>query len=100
MRVFVALNLPDAVRRALWDATTELRDGPYPIRWVQPEGLHLTPRQLPWQNCHWHRVEVEPKAGEFHRREVPRGRVVNPYGGVEGQVRTVRDHLRAAHAAP
>ena len=42
MRVFVALNLPDAVRRALWDATTELRDGPYPIRWVRPEGLHLT----------------------------------------------------------
>jgi len=31
--------------------------------------LHLTPRQLPWQSCHWHRVEVEPKAGEFRRRE-------------------------------
>jgi len=42
VRVFVALNLPDAVRRALWDATTELRDGSYPIRWVRPEGLHLT----------------------------------------------------------
>src|SRR5260221_358394 len=27
--------------------------------------LHLTPRVLPWQACHAHRINVEPAAGEF-----------------------------------
>ena len=27
--------------------------------------LHLTPRALPWQACHAHRINVEPVAGEF-----------------------------------
>jgi len=27
--------------------------------------LHLTPRVLPWQACHAHRINVEPVAGEF-----------------------------------
>ena len=42
MRLFVALNLPDVVRRALWEATSALRDRDFPIKWVRPEGLHLT----------------------------------------------------------
>jgi len=40
--LFVALNLPAAVRRALWEATTPLRDMDLPVRWVRPEGIHLT----------------------------------------------------------
>jgi 2'-5' RNA ligase len=40
--LFVALNLPAAVRRALWEAMTPLRDLDLPVRWVRPEGIHLT----------------------------------------------------------
>jgi len=42
VRLFVALNLPDVVRRALWEAASALRDRDFPIKWVRPEGLHLT----------------------------------------------------------
>ena len=31
--------------------------------------LHLTPRVLPWQTVHSHRIGVEPAAGEFDERE-------------------------------
>jgi transglutaminase-like putative cysteine protease len=31
--------------------------------------LHLTPRALPWQTCHAHRISVEPTAGEIAERE-------------------------------
>src|SRR6266566_5084094 len=42
LRVFLALNLPEATRQALWRATAPLRDAGFPIRWVRPEGIHLT----------------------------------------------------------
>lgn len=42
MRLFVALNLPAAVRQALWDAITPVRTLGLPVRWVRPEGIHLT----------------------------------------------------------
>lgn len=42
MRAFVALNLPDATRRALWSAIAPLRDRNFPVKWVRPEGIHLT----------------------------------------------------------
>src|SRR3989442_12572609 len=42
VRLFVALNLPDRVRRALWDAAAPVRDLRLPVRWVSPEGIHLT----------------------------------------------------------
>ena len=42
MRAFVALNLPDATRRALWSATEPLRRRDWPVTWVKPEGIHLT----------------------------------------------------------
>src|SRR3989442_3613750 len=42
VRLFVALNLPDQVRRALWDAAAPVRDLGLPVRWVSPEGIHLT----------------------------------------------------------
>lgn len=42
MRLFLAINLPDAVRSAVWDAAAPLRTQSWPIRWVEPDGLHLT----------------------------------------------------------
>ena len=30
--------------------------------------LHLTPRALPWQECHAHRISVEPGPGEYDTR--------------------------------
>lgn len=42
MRLFIAVNLPQDVRRALWDAVAPLRERRFPVRWVQPEGLHVT----------------------------------------------------------
>ena len=43
MRLFIALNLPDEVRRALYDATAPLREAaPRGVAWLRPEGLHLT----------------------------------------------------------
>ena len=38
----MALNLPDHMRRALWSAIAPLRDRALPIKWVKPEGIHLT----------------------------------------------------------
>jgi RNA 2',3'-cyclic 3'-phosphodiesterase len=42
VRLFIALNFPDPVRRDLWDAIEPLRDAPLPVKWVRPEGIHLT----------------------------------------------------------
>ena len=42
MRLFVALNFPDPIRQALWQATARLRDLGLPVKWVRPEGIHLT----------------------------------------------------------
>jgi 2'-5' RNA ligase len=40
--LFIALNLPPAVRDALWDATTPLRQLGLPVNWVRGEGIHVT----------------------------------------------------------
>ncbi len=42
MRLFVAVNLPAAERRAAWDAATPLREAGLPVKWVAPESLHIT----------------------------------------------------------
>jgi 2'-5' RNA ligase len=42
VRLFVAVNLPDDVRAAVWEAAAPLRALPAPIRWVAPDILHLT----------------------------------------------------------
>lgn len=43
LRLFVAVDLPDDVRRALATAQDELRRaGLGSLRWVRPEGIHLT----------------------------------------------------------
>lgn len=42
MRLFLALNFPPPVRQDLWRAATRLRDLELPVKWVRPEGIHLT----------------------------------------------------------
>ncbi|HJQ66203.1 MAG TPA: RNA 2',3'-cyclic phosphodiesterase [Gemmatimonadales bacterium] len=42
MRLFVALTPPSDVQQAVWDAFAPLRRRPYPVKWVHPDGIHLT----------------------------------------------------------
>jgi 2'-5' RNA ligase len=42
VRLFVAADLPEDLRRRLASIQHELRDIPLPVRWVRPEGIHLT----------------------------------------------------------
>jgi len=42
VRLFIALNLPPAVREAVWAAAAPLRELQLPVNWVRPDGLHLT----------------------------------------------------------
>ncbi len=42
MRLFIAINLPPEVRRGLWEAAGPMRASSYPVRWVDPDGMHLT----------------------------------------------------------
>ena len=42
MRVFVALNTPEDVRRALRELISRLENTCRGARWVRPEGMHLT----------------------------------------------------------
>ena len=47
MRLFVAINLPDALRQAVFDASAPLREAaPRGVSWVAPERLHLTVKFL------------------------------------------------------
>ncbi len=42
LRLFVAIELPPAVREALRSAQAGLKEARIPVRWVAPEGAHLT----------------------------------------------------------
>jgi RNA 2',3'-cyclic 3'-phosphodiesterase len=42
MRLFVALDFPDAVRRALRELIARLKPESAGARWVRPEGMHIT----------------------------------------------------------
>lgn len=42
MRLFIAINLPPDVRQAAWQAASSLRTARYPVKWVQPDALHIT----------------------------------------------------------
>jgi len=42
VRLFVALNLPEAERERLHEATSGLRAAGLPVRWVARDALHLT----------------------------------------------------------
>lgn len=42
MRLFVAIDPPEAVRRLIHDGTEQLRESDLPARWVGTDQLHLT----------------------------------------------------------
>lgn len=42
MRLFIAINPPEAVRRLIHDGTASLRDAGLPARWVDTDQIHLT----------------------------------------------------------
>jgi 2'-5' RNA ligase len=42
VRLFVAVNLPVAERQRLFEETSVLRNGRFPVRWVLPESMHVT----------------------------------------------------------
>ncbi len=42
MRLFVAVELPAEVRERLRSVQESLRQSSLPVRWVRPEGIHLT----------------------------------------------------------
>lgn len=42
MRVFIALNLPKKERERVHRAARPLRDAGLPVRWVEPDNLHIT----------------------------------------------------------
>lgn len=46
MRLFVAVNFPVPVRRALADLTAKLAQAKLPVRWIPEEAFHLTLRWL------------------------------------------------------
>lgn len=46
MRLFVAIDLPDPVRREVRDATAPLREADLPVRWVEPDKYHVTMKFL------------------------------------------------------
>ena len=69
MRLFVALNFPAALRQGLWDGAAPLRALDLPVRWVSPEGIHLTLKFL---------------------GEVAEGRLDEMSGALERAVRGVR----------
>jgi len=48
MRLFIALDLPEAEKEVLFRATAALRGAGLPVRWVEQESLHLTLKFLGW----------------------------------------------------
>jgi 2'-5' RNA ligase len=42
MRTFIAINLPAKERQRIHRSVRALRDGGLPVRWVEPDNLHLT----------------------------------------------------------
>ena len=46
MRLFIAINFPDAMRLRLWHEAAPLRDAGYPVKWVAADNIHLTVKFL------------------------------------------------------
>lgn len=42
MRLFIALNLPESECARIHEAAAPLRETDFPVRWIEPEGFHLT----------------------------------------------------------
>ncbi|HXW18243.1 MAG TPA: RNA 2',3'-cyclic phosphodiesterase [Candidatus Acidoferrales bacterium] len=55
MRLFVALEIPEAIRRMLGELIAELKDTTQSARWVRSEGIHVTLKfigETPTENVH------------------------------------------------
>lgn len=86
MRLFLALELPDALRRVLAELQDTLRRSEQGWRWVRSEGLHVTlrflgevaPERLPALSCLWSAAAADAAAAEIEVGELgtfpPRGR--------------------------
>jgi 2'-5' RNA ligase len=48
MRTFIAVNLPDEIKKNVAEATASLKKIDSGIKWVEPENLHLTLKFLGW----------------------------------------------------
>lgn len=72
MRLFVAVDLPDDLKRSVHETLTPLREHGFPVRWIEPETYHLTLKFL---------GEVRPEAMDAHA-EVLR-RVASGYRPVD-----------------
>jgi 2'-5' RNA ligase len=48
MRAFIAVNLPDEVKKEIAEATASLKKIDSGIKWVEPQNLHLTLKFLGW----------------------------------------------------
>lgn len=102
MRLFVAASLPEDLRRSIATIQASLETAPLPVRWVRPEGIHLTFKFL---------GEVDPsKLGEIEGVLLTAGRGIPPFRlraagagafpgrgeprviwvGVEGEIETAR----------
>ncbi len=46
MRLFIAINFPDAMRKSLWTETAPLREIGYPVKWVEADNIHMTVKFL------------------------------------------------------
>ena len=46
MRLFIAINFPDAMRQRLWSEAALLRDAGYPVKWVVAGNIHMTVKFL------------------------------------------------------
>jgi 2'-5' RNA ligase len=78
MRLFVALNLPATERQRIHESTRRLREGGFPVRWVEAAQIHLTVKFLG-------HVE-DARAGEMERAVRGAARKARPFelrvGGV------------------
>lgn len=42
MRLFIAISFPQSLRQRMVEATEPLREQEFPVRWIDPDQLHLT----------------------------------------------------------
>lgn len=42
MRLFIAISFPQSLRERMVEATAPLREQEFPVRWIEPDQLHLT----------------------------------------------------------
>lgn len=62
LRLFIAVPLPEPVRDLLRTVVDDLREEPWPIRWVSPDNAHLTLNFI---------GEVSPERAELLRLALP-----------------------------